>query len=283
MPTNPVYHAMKGCFSPGCDVTATWTAELLAYLKKYHVWYALKHETGERPGCPGKLHIHWVQVSEIIDSNTTPQKGFGPLSCDNRANSMLRSCPEIQKYKNTKGCAATFKCHKLESTEFINEYMQKEGDCKYAHLPQDQMELIPYFADKKKVEVASKDFELWKNQFFSSYSQYDINNPSNVLYEDVETFLHESMYIHKSMRVVTKVLTYNERHNSLYKYITGNREIPTKKRKLQHVHLLPGGAVNPFVSPSESSGSTYKPPRKCKTCDNAVYKNNLYCDHCKNY
>lgn len=216
--SNPVYHATKGCLSTTCHVRETWTREILAYLKRCGIWYALKHETGERPGHPGKVHLHWVLITEIIDKYSKPPSGLGPLAPGAREQSIKRACPELASHLLEQGCPATLKCHRLISTEFINEYMQKEGDCCYKCLPQDQLALIPYFADLHTKKIASPEFHTMMLEFHALFPDID---KCDITQQHTYDYLNTAMIITHTQKSIRNPIIVENTSNLLWQHLTG--------------------------------------------------------------
>ena len=71
MPEAPHY-AYKYTLSTQDDVRGTWTEELLSYVEKNTLWYALKHEVGENY----KLHIHLAFFTLLIHASTRSSAGI---------------------------------------------------------------------------------------------------------------------------------------------------------------------------------------------------------------
>lgn len=230
MAPNVPLNAVKGTLSTAEEIRGTWTQEILTYLKTYSLWYALKHEVGDIPGHPGKLHIHFVMITEIIDKDTADlPSGFSPKAPSDRASHIQRACPSLRLYLESNPNKHSLKCHRLESNHFITEYMQKEGDLLYHHLPLDHLELRSYFADKLKQQVASKDYDHWMEMFFARNHHHTKDALQLITYDDIKFFVHHEMYTHYTMRVQANPIIAKNMTVALYKYITHNMDVPQTK------------------------------------------------------
>jgi len=218
------HHAHHLDFSFAFDWRGSWTDEVLDYLKKYTLWYAAKHETGQN----GKVHLHVVMVNEIL-SNTGSDHD-GAMTASNRKAHMLRRCPTIQAFLAEHGSKHSICAHPCRSDKFI-EYMQKEGDLVYHKLPKDIVEMRPYFADLLANKPLSSDYEKWANMY-----RTDLRAPTPT-FEDMWQFFGEHMYnpaYNGDIKVVADMKKLTERCEAMVHYVNGTvPSLPKGKQPLK--------------------------------------------------
>lgn len=251
---NAHHHALHITVSPGGHVLGSWTAEYIAFIKSCPglLWYALKHEVGAND----QLHVHIAFVFEICSSATQG----GAKRTQYFRDHFIKKCPLTAEYAATHGNKHTVLCAQLKSTEFIAEYIQKEGLLKYSHLPDDLLELRPYFSDLQAAKVMNPDFESW-SKLYAEDSMPMPATPSHVW-----IFLTAHMHERSDIKVVTDRKRLMERCIALSQFI--NKEVDLSS--------------NPFDKKRKADDVVG--PRMCPRCDQRpVAYRCQYCDECKNY
>jgi hypothetical protein len=217
------HHAHHLDFSFDHDWKATYTAEILAYCKRYPIWYAAKHEVGEN----GKLHFHLVLVDEILTKLSQNDKD-GASTASNKKAHLLRRCPRLKDMLANHGSRYSVCSHPCKSDYFI-EYMQKEGELVYYKLPKDIAELRPYFADLLAKKPLSADFEKWVTMYRND------ERPVPATFKDVWQFFGEHMYLcqyNGDIKVVTDTLKLTQRCDAMIHYVNGTvPEVPKSRQQ----------------------------------------------------
>lgn len=207
------HHAHHLDFSLDHDWLASYTTEIVAYCRKYPVWYAFKHELGDN----NKLHLHLVLVDEILTKLGNADTD-GSMTASNKKAHLIRRCPTIQRMLAEHGSRYSICSHPCHSDYFI-EYMQKEGQLQYYNLPKDIVELKPYFADLLSNKPKSSDYENWDAKYKTD------QRPDPATFESVWNFFGEHMFDVRKYNGDIKVLSdpkkLRERVESMVHYING--------------------------------------------------------------
>lgn len=226
MPTNLPHQSHLITLSFSKHITASMTQETLAYCKTYGLWYAAKHETR----ADGTLHFHIVYFQELITAHTDPERGHTPKSHPNRRVHFLQHCPSLATHllahpvDNKHGCQVIT----LVDSRF-NEYFQKQGDCVYYNLPEDQLELIPYMASKMAANnVVNKDLTKWSKSFFKLNPGLEIHD---ITHQQIDDFVFDEMTNDRMISKSTNDPLYKRQVDKLYSFITKRRPPAVKRTR----------------------------------------------------
>lgn len=262
MPEVPHY-SFKYTLSTECEVRGSWTQEIVNYLDKHTLWYALVAELGENL----KTHLHFACVFEIQDNNVSASKGAKTIS--NFKRQILGMCPNLALYLSDHPSKYAVSVQTLKSDEWIASYLQKEEELKYFRLPKDLAELQPYFADLQKTKPKNPEYDNWRDMYESE------GRPSPATFESVWIFFNEHMYLPglTPLKIMTDNKKLKERTNGLLHYLNGT------------IPQLIGNKRS-----SSDAGSSVFDSRVCPRCIEADYDvpnllgpREQYCIRCKKY
>lgn len=177
MPENPHY-AFQLTLAFRDDITGTITQQLLAYLRRESLWWAVKHEHDQN----GKVHLHAPFIFEKGERRDNPKAGGRTAS--SAKDTVLNRCPAIQLAYND-SVVQSIKVTPMRSDLWVASYMQKEGALAYHYMPKDLNELTPYFSELQKEKVQNQDFTHWAEMYKAE------KRPRPATFKDVWTFFHE--------------------------------------------------------------------------------------------
>lgn len=249
MAPNPARNAFFFTLSTSVDIRGSWTKEILAYAKKYCLWYAIKHETDLQ----GVVHIHFAGVVEHVDANTPKIKGMGPQNAGNRKDHIIRHCHAVRDYLIRYPSKHAAHCCDLTDSRFL-EYMNKQNSLVYHDLPLDIVEIIPYFAPQQVKSKPSNDLEAWKNDFHKRHPNLA---KADVTWDHVKDYSFNAQYVWNTMRVYPPEKEFSK-VKALIQYITGVPytapiQPPAKKRCVDCVSYL--GRVNAPIYKNAAGGN----------------------------
>ena len=242
---------------------ATFTNELLAYLRDYFIWYALKHEVGEN----GKLHVHFACVKEMAKADSEEERCPGGITKWNLKQQMLTRCPQLAAYiaaMNTQKFWQVFA--PLKSDVFIVSYMQKEGDLVYHRLPKDHLELVPYFSELQKKKKLNTDYETWVADY-----ENDLRFPKPATFESVWNFFQQK-FLDNEYKILADKKRLEERCDEVLRQLTGTFvPVPAKRRRT--------GASD--KDSSIGDGCRFCP--RCPEPGTPLAPREQFCQNCKRY
>lgn len=172
------HYAFKLTLSFKGHITGTITEQVLAYLRRESLWWAIKHEHDQN----GKLHLHAPMIFEIGERRYNPKAGGRTGS--SAKDTILNRCPAIQSAYN-ESVIESIKVTPLRSDHWIACYLHKENELVYHNMPKDLNELTPYFSELQKEKKQNQDFTHWADMYKAD------KRPTPATFKDVWTFFHE--------------------------------------------------------------------------------------------
>lgn len=274
MPTNNSYQALFVTISAPDDVRASWTKEYLSHLKRNCIWYGIKHEND---GVSKKLHIHAINVFEIQDSEY--RIDAGGKTCDNWRTAIVTGCPTIKQYIKDKEIPRNnikYLVHVIRArSEVMITYMQKTGDLLYHDLPQDRMEIQPYFADLQGEKSKTPQYDTWETMYLEELRTM----PATL--ESVKHFFTYHNHVTRDLCVQDNELKANGRNKQLMLHLN-HKEMSIHEQPAILKYQKYTTAQIDIQKQFQEDVDKY---RMCRRCDDELVSdrapNCIYCDKCR--
>lgn len=278
MPKNLKHYAHESTISLGIDMLGSWTKELVAYNKKYALWYGLVHETG----LGGKLHVHVATIYEILVS-TSPDEHEGGQTISNHIAKMRRHCPTLNDYLTAHPSKYSIVSSAMKSDHWISCYMNKElksnQELVYSDLPLDTKELQRYFSDLQAKKLLNPELIAWAKIYRSTSFPAPMPSTPHDCYLFFKHHGHVVGDINRMSEIVRKnnSLALSEHLNGEVSLETPFKK-PVKASTFQHIPDWDERC-------SQDSTSTLRLCPRCYSPGNdpskhLVEKNHIYCSDC---